>query len=336
LGYRHNVLSGVRNAADKFQQRHVWLAFPYGVLKKFGEDRGGQQAALLAYYGFFSLFPLMLVAVTLLAMVLRNNPELQGRILDSALTQFPIIGTEIKKNIHGIAKGGAGLWIGIAGALWGGLGGFKAMQNVMDNVWDIPVRRRANTIRQIVRALMMLAVFGVFAAASTGLAGLGTATERLQIAGKLLLLLLATAVNVGLFLLIFKLLTVADVTWRDVLPGAIVAGVGWALLQALGNYLVGRQLRTASELYGFFGIVLGLLSWMYLGAELMVYAAEINVVKKLHAWPRSLSNDNLTEADRRILARHAEAEERVEQEDVVASFNGDNGSRSESRVKPDR
>jgi YihY family inner membrane protein len=327
------VLAKVRNAVDRFQQRHTPLAFLYAVVKKFGEDRAGQQAALLAYYGFFSLFPLMLVGVTLLGILLRNNPDLQGKLLDSALTQFPIIGEEIRKNVHGLAKAGAGLFIGIAGALWGGLGGLKALQNSMDHVWDIPVRRQANTIRQILRALMMLGVLIVFAAVSTGLTGLGSVTESLGFFGRALTLGLGALVNFGIFLIIFKLMTVADVTWRDVLPGAIVAGVGWSLLQTAGNVLVERQLTNASELYGFFGIVLGLLSWMYLGAQLTLYAAEINVVLKTRAWPRSLSSDNLTEADKRMLARHAESEERVEQEDVQVRF-GDGGNGSAPQSSP--
>jgi YihY family inner membrane protein len=327
------VLAKVRNAVDRFQQRHTPLAFLYAVVKKFGEDRAGQQAALLAYYGFFSLFPLMLVGVTLLGILLRNNPDLQGKLLDSALTQFPIIGEEIRKNVHGLAKAGAGLFIGIAGALWGGLGGLKALQNSMDHVWDIPVRRQANTIRQILRALMMLGVLIVFAAVSTGLTGLGSVTESLGFFGRALTLGLGALVNFGIFLIIFKLMTVADVTWRDVLPGAVVAAAGWSLLQTAGNVLVERQLTNASELYGFFGIVLGLLSWMYLGAQLTLYAAEINVVLKTRAWPRSLSSDNLTEADKRMLARHAESEERVEQEDVQVRF-GDGGNGSAPQSSP--
>ena len=314
------MLVRVRNAVDRFQQRHTPSAFVYGVVKKFGEDRAGQQAALLAYYGFFSLFPLLLVGVTLLGILLRNDPDLQRKLLDSALTQFPIIGEEIRKNVHGLAKAGAGLLIGIAGALWGGLGGLKALQNAMDHVWDIPVRRQANTIRQVLRALMMLGVLIVFAAVSTGLSSLGSVTQSLGVIGRTLTLLLGAVVNVSIFLIIFKLMTVANVTWLDVVPGALVAGIGWSALQTVGNVLVERQLANASELYGFFGIVLGLLSWMYLGAQLTLYAAEINVVLKTRAWPRSLSSDNLTDVDKRVLARHAESEERVPGEDVGVRF----------------
>lgn len=314
------MLGRIRDAVDRFQKRYGPIAYLYAVVKKFGEDRAGHQAALLAYFGFFSLFPLLLVAVTLLGMLLRNNPELQRRLLDSALTQFPIIGEEIGKNVRGLATAGAGLVIGIAGALWGGLGGLKALQNAMDHVWDIPVRRRANTIRQVVRALMMLGILLVFAGVSTGLSGLGAVAQSLGLFGRALTLTLGAAVNFSIFLIIFKLMTVADVSWRDVLPGAVVAGVGWSVLQTVGNFLVERQLSNASELYGFFGIVLGLLSWMYLGAQLTLYAAEINVVLKTRAWPRSLSEENLTEVDKRVLARHAKSEERVEREDVNVRF----------------
>jgi YihY family inner membrane protein len=182
------------------------------------------------------------------------------------------------------------------------------------------MRNQANTMRQIVRALMMLGVLGAFAVVSTGLAGLGTATSRFAFAGRLLTLLLSAGVNVALFLLIYKILTVADVSWRDVLPGSFVAGIGWTLLQALGNYLVGRQLAQASELYGFFGIVLGLLSWMYLSSQVVLLGAEVNVVRKTRAWPRSLSPDNLTDADKRILARFASYDERVPEQDVTTTF----------------
>ena len=85
--------------ADEAQRNRPVLAFPFAVLKKFGDDRAGQMAALIAYYGFFSLFPLLLVFVTVVAFVIQNDPALQERLLDSALTRFPMIGPEIEANI---------------------------------------------------------------------------------------------------------------------------------------------------------------------------------------------------------------------------------------------
>ena len=322
-----NVIGRIKASVNRFQQQRPWLAFPYGVLKKFGEDRAGEQAALLAYYGFFSLFPLLLLAVTVLGMVLRNNPDLQERILSSALAQFPIIGDQIRENLGSLGRSGAALAIGLGGALWGGLAGVKALQNAMDHVWDIPIRRQPGTPARVGRGLMMLAIFGAFIFVSTGLSGVGAGAENVMLPVRIATFIGSFALNVLLFLLVFKLLTVADIAWNDVAPGALVAGLLWTVLQSIGNYFVGTRLKDASALYGLFGMVIGLLSWMSLGGQITLLAAEINVVKKIRGWPRSLVAEDLTEADERALARHAKVEERVEQEDVDVAF-------SEPREEP--
>ena len=97
-------------AVDDFQQRHRWLAFPVAVAKKYGEDQAGHRAALLAYYGFFSLFPLLLVAVTVLGFVLQGRSDLGERIVDSAVAQFPVIGDEIGAEPSPRAGSGAAGW----------------------------------------------------------------------------------------------------------------------------------------------------------------------------------------------------------------------------------
>ena len=109
-------------AADRFQQRHAVLAVPVAVAKKFGDDQAGKHAALLAYYGFLSLFPLLLVFVTLLANALVDNPQLQQEVIDAAMAQFPVLGTQIQDSITSIQGSGVGLVVGILGTLWGGLG----------------------------------------------------------------------------------------------------------------------------------------------------------------------------------------------------------------------
>ena len=85
--------------ADEAHQRTPWLAVPVAVFKKFGDDRGGNWAALIAYYGFLSLFPLLLAFTTILGFVVQGDPVLQARLLDSALASFPIIGDQIRQNL---------------------------------------------------------------------------------------------------------------------------------------------------------------------------------------------------------------------------------------------
>ena len=102
----------------------------------------------------------------------------------------------------------------------------------------------------------------------------------------------------------------------------MVGGVLWTALQTLGSWLVARQLRHTSELYGFFGIVLGLLFFLYLASQIMVYAAEVNVVRTRRLWPRSVRPPPLTEADEQALTDSARAEERRPEQHVDVTFDG--------------
>lgn len=314
-----DALRRILRAVDGFQQRHRWLALPYAVLKKFGEDRAGHLAALVAYYGFFSLFPLLLVLVSLLGIVLSGNPSLREDILDSALSQFPVIGDQLRENMNSLTGGnGVPLGIGIVGTLWAGLGGVKAMQEALDSVWDVPFKRRPNVIRSTIKSLAMLGVLGVITVASALVAGIGAGSETWWWA--VLGILTSFILNFVLFMLAFRILTTADVSWSEVRPGAIVGAVGWTGLQALGGFYVSNQLNGASDVYGTFAVVIGLLAWMYLGAQLTMFAAELNSVRVNRLWPRSLVHPPFTETDERALKRLAKVEERHVEETVEATI----------------
>jgi YihY family inner membrane protein len=310
----------ILDRADRVQHRHPVLAVTVAVFKKFGDDRGGHWAALVAYYGFFSLFPLLLVFATLLAFVVRGNEDLQERILESALSQFPIIGEQIRQNL-GALQGSIGpLVIGIVGAIWAGTGVILTLQSAMDELWDVPRRARPNFLKSRLRAFLALIVFGVATITASTLAALGAtggsfgwALRILAIAGTFLL----NAVVIGGA---FRYLTVADVRWRQVVPGALLSAVTWMALLALGTWLVDRQLRGASELYGFFAIVLGLLSWLYIGAQIMLLSAELNVVLARGLWPRSLLPPPLTEPDRDVLSAQATEQAARQSQDLHVHF----------------
>ena len=233
------------HGVDRAHQRRPWIAFPYAVVKKFGDDQAGNLAALVAYYGFFSLFPLMLVLVTVLGIVLQGNIELQARIESSALANFPVIGDEISSNVHPLRGSGLALGIGIALSLWAGLGVLKVMQTAMNTVWNVPYRYRPNFVRSILKAAIMLGVLGVLtlASAAAGSVGAGSDNWVFGIVGIAISLLL----NFVLFMLAFRILTTEDVSWADVRPGAIAAAAAWTALQALGGYFVSNQLQGASE-----------------------------------------------------------------------------------------
>jgi inner membrane protein YhjD len=304
---------------DELQQRHTWLAFPLAVNKKFGDDEGGNLAALIAYYGFFSLLPLLAVLVTILAFVLHGDRQLQNDILDSTLKQFPIIGTDLKNSVHEVRGSGLTLSLGLAGTLYGGLGVANAAQTAFNRVWEVPRVERPGFVPRLARSLLVLVVIGGGILVTTGVNGFASGSGG-SAPFRIIAIVVGTALNVGLFIVAFRLLTVHEVAARDLVPGAVFAAVAFQALQLVGGYYITHTLKNASNTYGFFGIVLGLLTWVYLQARVLLLAAEINVVRVRRLYPRALFPPPETEADRRALAQYAQTEDRHESEDISVTF----------------
>ncbi len=304
---------------DRFQQRHAVLGFPFAVFQKFGNDQAGSKAALMAYYGLFALFPLLLLFATILGFLLPDHPALRENLINSALGNFPVIGAELRSAVHPLKGNTVALVIGIAGCLYGSFGLGLSAQNAMNTVWNIPYVRWPSIWLRYARALGALALLGLLSLASSVLAAFATLVARGPQAW-LLAVAASMAVNFGLFLLAFMVLTAEPLRPRAVALGAAIATVFWAVLQLIGTWFITRGLRTASPTYGFFAVVITLLSWLYLGAELTLWAAEINVVRRYRLWPRSMTQPPLTSADRLVLRRLAAMEVRRPEERVTASF----------------
>jgi YihY family inner membrane protein len=313
------VLDPVLRPLDRFQQRHPVTAFPVAVVKKFGDDRGSHLAALITYYGFLAMFPLLLVFVTVLGFVLEGDEGLRRDLIDSALADFPVIGTQLRRNVQAISGQGVGFVIGLVALVWGALGVAHTAQHAMAEVWSIPVRARPGFLPRIGRSVLLLATLAAGVIGTSVLTGAASALTdgALAVAAGALV---ALALNVPLYLAGMRILTAGEVPTRDLVPGAVLGGVAWTALQYLGSWLVTRQLQHTSELYGFFAIVLGLMFWIYLGAQILVYASEVNVVRARRLWPRSLQPPPLTSADERTLTARAKTEERRPEQHVDVSF----------------
>jgi membrane protein len=313
---------------DAYQQRHRWLGLPLAVVYKFADDQGNLLAALITYYGFLSVFPLLLLMVTILGYLLQGDPDLQREVLDSVLSRFPIIGDQIAQNIAGLHGSKVAVAVGIAVSVYGGLGVAQATQVALNKVWGVPRGSRPNPLKARARSLLMLVLAGAAILLTTVLSALTAAAETygggLGVAGRIGTGVLAVAVNLALFLLAFRLLTVRDVTIRHIRGGAIAAAVIWQLLQYGATFYLGRVLRTASS-YGTFALVLGMLAWIYLSALTVLLCAEANVVRAEGLWPRSLltpfsDNVRLTPADRQAYASYAVTEQHKSSEHIDVTF----------------
>jgi len=304
---------------DRFQQRHGAIGFPLAVLQKFGNDQASGKAALMAYYGLFALFPLLLLFVTGLGFALSGQPELRERLLNSALGNIPVIGLQLRSDVHPLTGSVPALIIGIVGAVYGSVGLGLAAQNAMNTVWNIPFVNWPNIWLRYLRTLGVIGLLGLSALAAAAGAVIATAVH-LELGGRLLAIGASVLLDLGLFLLAFMLLTAEPLRIRDVAQGAAIATVFWQALQFTGAWYVTRQLQRAAPTYGFFAVAITLLLWLFLGAQLTLWAAEINVVRRYRLWPRSLTQPPLTEADRRVFQRLAQMELRRPEVKIFTRF----------------
>ncbi len=305
--------------ADNFQQRHGVLGFPFAVLQKFGNDQAGSKAALIAYYGLFAIFPLLMLFTTILGYVLHNNEQLRKELVNSALGSFPIIGPQLQSQVRTLTGSAFAVVIGGLLLLYGAIGLGLATQSAMNKVWNIPYVHWPSFPIRYLRGFVVLVLLAASTIGSTVLTGFATLTSHDNVS-RVLLLIGSLALNFGLILVAFMVMTAVRFRWRDVVLGAVLATVFWQTLQVIGSWYVGRELQHATETYGFFGIVIVLLAWIYLGAQFFLLAAEINVVKRYGLWPRSITQPPLTAADRAVFERLARMEVRRPEVEVEVEF----------------
>jgi YihY family inner membrane protein len=315
-----NFVEKIVRRIDAAQQRFGPTALVFGVMKKFGDDNAGTLVTNLSFSAFLCVFPLLLVLITVLNFVLAGDPGARNALLHSALSQFPVIGGRLGDNIHGLHRSSViGLVVGVLGLLWGSTGFAQAGLFSMAQVWNIPGPERPNFVTRLGRSSAFLVLLGSGLIVSTALASFGT-FGRHNIALGALSEVVAILVNIGMYVGAFRVLTPKLVHTRQLLPGAALGGVAWTVLQAVGGYLVGHDLRNDSVEYGVFGVVLGLVAWIFLGSEITIYAAELNTVLARHLWPRGMVQPPLTEADQRSLALQATQNQRRPEEDVTVEF----------------
>lgn len=312
---------------DALQRRNRGVGFVLAVFYKFVDDQGGYLAALIAYYAFISLFPLLLLLTTGLGVVLADHPSLQQRLVDSALGEFPIIGDQLGQPRR-LSGGVAGVVIGVVGALYGGSGVGQATQNAMNVMWSVPRNVRGNPIIARWRSLRLLVVLALALAGTTALSLLGRFVDGFGTFSTLGLAIAAVLINTFVFSLGFRISTARSVTTRDVLPGAAAMAVIWQLLQTFGAVYVGQVVRHASATNSVFAVVLGLLAFLYLTSVAVVFTAEINSVRVQKLFPRALltpftDDIVMTQGDRRAYTAQAQAQRAKGFEQIDVTFDLD-------------
>lgn len=314
---------------DRFQRRHSWLGLPLAVIYKFFDDRGAYLAALVTYYAFVSLFPLLLIFFSVLGFFLQGNSEIRRELQNAALKDLPVIGQKLSHAVATFHGSGVALAIGVIGTLYGGLGAMQAAQAGFNQIYGVPRNEQPNPLKSRVRSLGLLALLGSGVLLTTGVAVvLSTAngvSHQLGDAARVGGYIANYLIDVGLFSVAFQLLTATELRFRQVLTGGAIAAAAWMVLQVFGSGFVSGRLKRSNELYGVFAVVLATLAWLYLQSLILMLAAEVNVVLHRRLWPRALltpftDNVELTAADRRAYEMYARAQRFKGFEHVTTEF----------------
>jgi membrane protein len=319
---------GFVDTLDHAQRKRSFLGFPVATFYKLFDDQGPYLAAIISFYGLLAIFPLLLLAVTILGFVLQGHPDFQQRVIDSALGTFPIIGKELGRpdRLQGSTTSTV---VGIIAATYGSLGLGQALQNALNVVWSVPRNKRPNLIRLRLKSLALLLIAGTSVLAITTVSTIGSETEvfgpRLD-ATLRWVVRLVTVLLVGLVLTaVFRVAAARRHHIGRAAPGAFTVAVSWQALQYVGTVYTTRVLAETQGMNGVFGLVLGLIGVIYIAAFLGVVGMEVNVVLARRLWPRSLRSlfvdrGDLTEADRRAYASYARAQQHKGAENVDVSF----------------
>jgi len=297
--------TGVLQRLDRAQKDRVWLAVAVATAKKFSEDQSANLAAMIAFWAFFSVFPLFLVLVTLLAIFLPDSDK--NSVLGHVAQLFPLLDP---RSVSGLSGAWWTIVLGLATALWSGSGVVRTAQFALNSVWGITPDHQPGLVKQLSRSVVVLATVGAGLVITTLLSGLVASSAsgvHLGIVGRIAGYVLSAALDVGIFLAAFRILTDREVTSREVLPGALLSGIAFFVLQLLSTLLISRYLKNAQSTYGRFATVITILWWFYLQSMITMLGAQLNVVLKKHDYPRSLTKAPSAGADE---ASSATAEDR--------------------------
>ncbi|MGF7229531.1 MAG: YihY/virulence factor BrkB family protein [Candidatus Saccharibacteria bacterium] len=312
-------ITNIVDTLDRFQQRHPFVGLPYAIIKKFGDDDGGYQAALITYYGFLSIFPLLLVILTVIQLVFHNNPHVRDEVSQSIGHFFPGIGSALQSSVHTKGGTGVGLAIGLLVTIYGSRGVADVLRHTINDIWQVPRMRRTGFPKGMLQSLLIMAAATIGFAATVAVSSFSAVLGHAQWV-KIAANVIGFAVLFGVLLFVFRTASSRKVPYKDMLLGTGSAAAIIQFLLTFGSVLIARQLKNFDTLYGTFAIVLGMLFWIYLLAQVVVYAAEIDSVRHLKLWPRAIQNDKPTPQDLHAYELYAHVDRYIPKEEIDIRF----------------
>jgi membrane protein len=303
------LVKSVIGWADDVQRRHGVLGFPFAVIKKYVDDNGAREAALITYYGFLSIFPLLLLGVAILSRVLAGNPDLRRRLISAIVPG--VLRSTVEHAVATLPTSTVPFIAGLIGLLLAGTGVVLSAYQTLNAVAAVPWRRRPGFFLRYLRVFVMLMVLvlgvvavGALTVAATALPALPGVERALAVLGSALIVFVVLLLGV-------RLLLARPAPFRAAWPGAALGGVAVELLLALAAPLLARFVSRFGPVYGTFATVAALFALLYLISQVLVYSAEVAAVRYARLWPRALDPNRPTAADVRVYTLRARQQERI-------------------------
>ncbi|MDQ4025248.1 MAG: YihY/virulence factor BrkB family protein [Actinomycetota bacterium] len=269
------VVAQTKLRVEKARARYGAVDIAVRTFKRFSEDDGGFYAAALTYYVFFSIFPMLIFGTAVLGFVTDVYPSVQEDLLERSFDSFPLINTIIDEEVLAGVQRAAGrlALLSVVLALYSGTGAVVALGHALNKIHR--VEDEGNVLVKRLDALKWLALFSV---AVLGSLAITSAAGFVPALSDLLVFLVGLALNVLIFLIAFKFLPRMDRSWKDVLPGALIAGAVFEVLKYFGTVYLDRGAAARSATFGAFATAAGLLVASYLLSQVTLLAAEVNAV----------------------------------------------------------
>jgi len=270
------------------QQKIPIVSFIVAVVKKYSDDQAGRQAALLTYYSFLSLFPMLLILTTLTDIIVGSNSDLKNTIIHGLTNYFPLLGSQLTVHVHRLRTSGLVLVIGLIFTVYGTRGVANVFRNGVQDIWQIPKKERDNFPETLYKSLTVIIVGGFGFILASIISGVAS-----NLNGDIDYRVVPYLINIFLLFWLFNFLINFNlpkhIPYKETWAGALIASVGLVILQSLGGIVVAHELKKLDALYSYFALSLGLIFWLYLQIQVLYYAFEVAVVKSYRLWPISLS-----------------------------------------------
>jgi membrane protein len=288
---------------DELQRRRAILGFPYAVCKRYSEDHGGWLGSLISYYGFFSLYPLLVVFATFATWAFKDRPETLQRILEALWSQVPFLTGALTEEVEEQVRTATGqswvVFLSLVVTLWGGVRVVRVLQDTVNIIWGVPRYSRPGFFSKVLRGLVIVALLGLGVIGTAVVAGVTLAVD-LPVLAAVSAAVANVAISAGITLALYHIVIGTSVRTVELVPGAVITAAGTYAVTLVGGLYVKHVIARMTGVYGPFASTIGLLAYVSLIVQLFVFGTEVNVVRAKQLWPRAIGSA-LSVADHRAI-----------------------------------